>query len=483
MCVRSRLGPGGAVSAAPLRVAIVGGGVTGLAAAYALEQRPEPIVVTLLEASRRLGGKVQTDRIGRLVLERGPDALFLRSPFALDVLGQLGLGDDVVHAQPSQRQGAILRGGRFHPLPEGMESGVPRTIGPMVTTGLLSPLGKVRAAAEVALPRARVKGDESVDAFVRRRFGAEVAEWIAAPLLGSIYANDTRELSLLATLPHLRNWEQEHGSLLLASLRGRLPGARRNPTGLSPFISLRTGLTSLVAALHAGCGRTEVRLGATVTAIEPIASGYRLQVAGAQGMVADRVILAAPAFVSGDLLEALSPAAAAHLRAIRYASATVVALLFSSEAAAAVPHGSGFLVAPGEASLLKACSWSSQKWPHCTPDGELLVRCHLQSETPDDDATLVEAVRTELRELVGLRAVPVLARVYRWPRSVASYSVGHLERLHAIGAALAEFPGLVLAGAGLRGVGVPECLRQGIAAAERALQSCEPGSLCHHVES
>jgi protoporphyrinogen/coproporphyrinogen III oxidase len=462
------------VSAAPLRVAIVGGGVTGLAAAYSLEQRSEPSAVTLLEASHRLGGKVQTDRIGRLVLERGPDALFLRSPFALDVLGRLGLGDEVVRARASHGQSAILRGGRFHPLPEGMESGVPRTIGPMVTTRLLSPLGKVRAAAEVALPRARVNADESVDAFVRRRFGAEVAERIAAPLLGSIYASDTRELSLLATLPHLRNWEQEHGSLLRASLSGRLPGGRRSPTSPSPFISLRPGLTSLVTSLRAGCCRTEVLLGATVTAIEPMACGFELQVAGGQRLTADRVILAAPAFVSGDLLEPLSPAAAAHLRAIQYASATVVALVFSPEAAAAVPHGSGFLVAPGEASLLKACSWSSQKWPHCTPDGELLVRCHLHSDTRADDATLVEAVRTELRELVDLRAEPVLARVYRWPRSVASYAVGHLERLHAIQAALAEFPGLVLAGAGYHGVGIPECLRQGEEAAAAVLELSPP---------
>jgi oxygen-dependent protoporphyrinogen oxidase len=192
-----------------LRVAVVGGGVTGLAAAHALARRaagPDGprLELTLLEADDRLGGKVQTEPVGGLLFERGPDALFLRSPFALDLCQRLGLGDQVVRADAAHRQSYVLRGGRLHPIPSGMEGGVPRSVWPMAGSGLLSPLGKLRAALEVARPASHKEDDESVDGFIRRRFGAEVADRIASPLLGGIYNNDTRRLSLLATTPHLR---------------------------------------------------------------------------------------------------------------------------------------------------------------------------------------------------------------------------------------------------------------------------------------
>lgn len=461
----------------PLRVAIVGGGVSGLAAAYALARSPVPVHVSVMEADQSLGGKIQTDRIGRLIVERGPDALFLRDADTLDVLQLLGLRDEVVRSDPAQRATTILSRGRFHALPEGMETGVPRSIWPMARTRLLSPVGKLRAAAEVGVPRSRSTGDESVDAFVRRRFGAEVAQRVAAPLLGGIYSSDTRELSLMATLPHLRKWEQEHGSLLLASIRGRLPGAPRSPSAPSPFISLRHGLSTLVSALRDGCPRADFYLSTRVKRLSFDAESreFGLDCGDGRRLAADRVILATPAFSSADLVQPLSPAAAAGLRAIRYATATVVALVFGPEVAAAIPRGSGFLVAPDEPSPLKACSWSSRKWPHCAPDGEVLIRCHLRPDVGvSDDASLVRAVLGELGQWIGLRAEPLLTRVYRWPRAIPSYGVGHLERRRGIEAALVEFPGLVLAGAGLRGIGIPECLRQGMAAAEQAVSAARP---------
>jgi protoporphyrinogen/coproporphyrinogen III oxidase len=467
-----------------MRVAIIGGGLTGLAAAYTLEK--QPVETMLFEASARLGGKVQTEYPGSLVVECGPDALFVRNPSTLDLLAELGLGDEVVRADPRYRKVTILRGGKFYPLPDGMESGIPRSIWPMASTRLLSPLGKARAAAEVLLPKAATYGaDESVDAFIRRRFGAEVAERIAAPLLGAIYSNDTRQLSLMSTVAHLRAYEQEHGSLLLASLRGRLPGTRKNGNGQpapSPFVALRGGLADIVKRLHAGASRTDVRLHASVRRIAQSAGAYNLELGDGQHYLVDRVILATPAFVTADLVESLSPEAATGLRTIRYASATVIALTFPPHTDVDVaPGSSGFLVAPGEPSLLAAVSWTSRKWPHCAPDGELLVRCHLH---PDDkpeassmsDVALTEAVRGELRDLIGLEAEPDVRRVYRWPRSVPSYDVGHRERVRAIEDRLGEFRGLVLAGAGYHGVGLPDCLRQGIQAAEACLAATVPAA-------
>jgi protoporphyrinogen/coproporphyrinogen III oxidase len=465
-----------------MRVAIVGGGVTGLTAAYALER--QPVDTVLFESSTVLGGKLQTDYSGRLVLERGPDALFLRTPFAQELLTELGLGDEVVRADTHYRKTTILRGGRLHPLPDGMESGIPRSIWPMLTTRLLSPLGKARAAAEVLLPKADTGGvDESVDSFIRRRFGAEVADRIAAPLLGAIYSNDTRQLSLMATAAHLRAYEQEHGSLLLASLRGRLAGKPSNGNGLpapSPFLALRGGLARIIERLRAGAARTDIRLKTSVVSIALTASGYDLGLSDGQHHFVNRVILATPAFVAADLVESLSPAAAAGLRAIRYASATVVALAFPSSTHLPVtPGSSGFLVSPSEPSILAACSWTSRKWPHSAPDGELLVRCHLHPDAKPwlnelTDASLVEAVRGELRDLVGLKAEPVVSRVYRWPRSVPSYDVGHRERVRGIEAAIGAFPGLILAGAGYHGVGLPDCLRQGLQAASECCATAIP---------
>jgi oxygen-dependent protoporphyrinogen oxidase len=465
-----------------MKVAIVGGGVTGLTAAYALER--QPVDTVLFESSHSLGGKVQTDYHGDLVLERGPDALFLRGPFALELLTELGLGDEVVRADPRHRKTTILRGGRFHPLPDGMESGIPRSIWPMATTRLLSPLGKARAAAEVLLPRARSGGaDESVDSFIRRRFGGEVAERIAAPLLGAIYSNDTGQLSLLATVAHLRAYEQEHGSLLLASLRGRLPGARPTGNGQaapSPFLALRGGLARITERLAAAAARTDIRLNTSVVSIAQTAAGYELGLSDGQHQYANHVILTTPAFIAADLLEPLSSVAAAGLREIRYASAMVVGLAFAPGTDLTVPPGSsGFLVSPGEPSMLAACSWTSRKWPHSAPDGELVVRCHLH---PDDkpwlsnlsDARVIDGVRGELRDLVGLNAEPLVQRVCHWPRSVPSYDVGHRERVRAIEAAMSEFPGLILAGAGYHGVGLPDCLRQGLEAARECCPDLVP---------
>jgi len=466
------------------RVAVVGGGVTGLAAAHALAARAAQgdgsgVEVTLLEASDRLGGKVRTERVDGMLFECGPDALFLRSPFALDLCRGLGLGDQVVRADPRHRRSYVLFGGRLHAIPAGMEGGVPRAVWPMASSGLLSPLGKLRAALEVALPAGRTEADESVDAFVRRRFGPEVAERVAGPLLGAIYNDDARRLSLLATAPHLRAAERRDRSLLLGAWRAgrRAGGHAPAPNGsapASPFVSLRCGLDGLVERLAAGLAGVDVRLGAAVRALRPEAGGFLLETDGGERLVADRVVLAVPAYEAARLLEPLSFAAAAHLAAVRYASSIVVALAFPATVARALPPGSGFVVAPGEPRLLAACSWLSRKWPHCAPNGELVVRGHVKPERRPDaasatDAELVAGVRGELRDLFGLTAAPLAARVYRWPRALPSYAVGHLDRLAAVERALGDLPGLVLAGAGYRGAGVPECLRQGVEAAERAM--------------
>jgi protoporphyrinogen/coproporphyrinogen III oxidase len=469
----------GRAGGAPLRVAIAGGGVTGLAAAYALETQTDvPVEVTLLESDSRLGGKVRSDQVGTLLVERGPDALFIRTPAALELLERIGLDADIISANPRHRQSYILRDGRLHPIPDGMQSGVPRELRPLATTRLLSPWGKLRAASEVFIARGSTDEDESVDAFVRRRFGSEVADRIAAPLLGGIYSSDPRRLSLQATAPYLRQTEREHGSLLRAALRQRRSSSPTVQRGR--FVSIRGGLERIPRALQARLARTRVRLSTPLESVEVHGTdGLRLILAGEEQLVVDRLLLAVPAPVAGRLLGPLVPGVADHLTQVRYASVVVVALAFPADACAGAPAGSGYIVAPGQGGVLAACSWSSNKWPHCAPNGDLLLRCHLHLDDQPEllaasDDVLVESVRDELRRTLGLTAVPSFARVFRWPHSIPSYSVGHLERMAAVDRLLAaELPGVVLAGAAYRGVGVLECIRQGEEAAARILAQAE----------
>ena len=471
-----------------MRVAIAGGGIAGLAAAQALEAQADapggvPVDVTLLEAANRLGGKVQSDCIDRLIIERGPDAIFARTPAVRAMLNGLGLGDSVVSAHERHRQSYVLRDGRLHPLPEGMQSGVPRAVRPLARTRLLSPWGKLRAAAEVLVPADHSEEDESVDAFVRRRFGSEVAERIAAPLVGGIYSSDTRQLSLMATAPYLRQAEREHGSLLRAALRPAEKPKSSGPVAGSPFLSLSGGLESLPRAMHARLRRTRIRLRSPLRAIDVRGSHgpLRLTLPGGEELEVDRLVLAVPAPAAAQLLGGPSPTAAAQLRQVQYASVIVVALVFpeSSARRGQVPEGSGFIVAPEQARVLAACSWSSNKWPHCSPDGELLIRCHLHVDgrlrlLMASDEDLVAMVRDELRQAFGLSAEPRLARVFRWPNAIPSYSVGHLARMEALDRALAaDLPGVVVAGAAYRGVGVPDCIRQGQEAAVRVVADAE----------
>jgi protoporphyrinogen/coproporphyrinogen III oxidase len=465
-------------------VAIVGAGVTGLSAAVALEETDPSLSVSLLESSSRVGGKVQTERVGRLLFEAGPDALFLRDPGTFGRLEQLGLAQSLVGQDPTHRGTLVLARGRLYPLPDSMASGVPRDLRPLASTRLLSPWGKARALLEIAVPRATADGDESVDAFVRRRFGGEVAERIAAPLLGGIYTTDTRRLSLQATLPHLREAERRIGSLLRAAWSPARP--ERSDAAAPRFVALRGGLATLPSTLCSRLERTTIRTGVVVRAIERRSRRFRLGLADGDWLEADRVIVTAPAYAAAEMLEHLSPAAAAELQGIRYASVAVVALAFAPNAAAVLPAGSGFLVSPGERQPLAACSFSSRKWPHCAPDGELVVRCHVHAERqPElmagDDREMVSAVRSGLRDVLGLTQEPLASRVYRWPRGVASYELHHLDRMARLARALAEVPGLRLAGAGYRGVGIPECLRQGAEAAAELLHS-GPASAAQQFE-
>jgi oxygen-dependent protoporphyrinogen oxidase len=459
-----------------MRVAVVGGGIAGLAAARRLEALLEDAELTLLEGDSRLGGKLLTEHAAGFLVEGGPDSFLSRKARGPELCEELGLGDELVGRRPENAHTFVRRHGELHPLPAGFTGLVPTDLDALADNPLLSSEGRERLAAEVDLPPAPAGEDESVASFFTRRLGPEAYENLVEPLTTGIYAGDGDLLSLAATFPGLRALELEHGSVIGGLL------AQPAPTGdgLPPFVALRSGLGALVAALAGGLRRTTVRTAARVAAVGRSGHGYVLPLAGGERIEADGVVLATPAFATAELLAGIDADVADAHAEIPYASSALVSLGFRGED---VPHpldGYGYVVPRAEGSEVLACSWTSSKWEGRAPEGSSLLRVHTgrfggrdTSAEPDDE--LVALAREEVR-LLGIIAEPSFVRVHRWPRSMPQYVLGHVERVERIEAALEHHPGVAVAGAAYRGVGVPDCIGSGEAAAESLARALAPVS-------
>lgn len=457
-----------------VRVAVVGGGITGLAAALELEALAAaagaPLAITLLEGDARLGGKVQTDTPGQLVIEEGPDSMVRQKPWGVDLARRLGLEAQLVATAPQGRQVYLAQGDSLRSLPPGWVLGVPTTPLSLWQAPLLSWPGKVRAAREPLVPPATDPGDESLGAFLTRRLGAETAQKIAGPILASIAAGRAGELSLRATFPQLARLEREHGSLTEGLRRQRARTGPQAGPSPSPFVTLSGGLAALPAAAAQALQATRILLNTPVTTVSPVQNGYRVR-AGDGAETFAGVVMTVPGFAAAPLLAGF-PEVADPLAAIPYADTAVVALAFRRSGVSHPLDGSGFLVPATEERTITGCTWLSSKWPHTTPQGTVLVRSFVgrrgsQAALALSDEELVEAVLADLNVFLGITEKPLLSRVYRWPRGMPQYVVGHLDRVEAIKAAAAGLPGLELAGAALEGVGIPDCIRQGQEAARR----------------
>lgn len=450
-------------------VLIAGGGITGLAAAYALRKRFGPdLLVTVVEREHRLGGQVQTEYVDGLILEEAPDSFLVRKPWFVQLCRELGL--PLVDQNPAIRKTYIVKHGELVPLPAGMQLFVPTDIKAFVRSPLLSQGGKLRALLEPLMElRREATGDESIGHFVARRFGREMLAQIGAPLTSGVYGGNPYELSLQATFPQFLTLEREKGSLLKA-IRRTAPA--KGTTG-SAFQAVSTGLGSVVEALVKASPGVDFRTGTAVAALSPAAGGgYDVALSTGEQLHADAVLLTVPANVAARLVEGLVPAVAAELEAIEYSSAAVVALAYDR---ADVPHpmdATGFLVPQAEGMPITGSTWVSSKWPHTAPPEKVLLRAYLTPSGDRDwmqepDEAILAAVREALAQVMGLTAEPLLTRLYRWPRSRPRYKVGHLERVGRIEASMAGVQGLYLAGAAYRGLGLPDCVRSGQEAAER----------------
>lgn len=477
-----------AANASIPHVAVVGGGVTGLAAAARLLARsgPPPVRVTLVEAAARLGGKVRTTRTEGLLLEEGPDSFLAMDakPWARDLCRELGLERELYATPAVDRHASIYHAGRLHPLPAGMTTGLPGRLGPFLATGLLTPGGKVRALADLVLPRTlgATADDVSVGALLRRRLGDELVDRLVEPLLAGIYAGNIDALSMDAVFPALRRQEATRRSLILATLAQARAARRRPPSATPPpppFLSLRHGLDGMVEAL-AGRVRS-APMGRIVTAspvrrIDRDPDGrYTLQAAGL-AITVDRVVVAVPAPEAARLLTPLEPHAARALASVPYADVALVMLAYDRADVGRIPHGSGFLVPRGEDVEASACTVLSAKWPASAPPETVLLRVYLGRAGDGvlnlDDAALLGRATATVSRTMGIVAPARLARVVRLPAALPQYTVGHLDRIARIEAAVhAALPGVVVTGSAFRGVGLPDCVHQGQAAAETVLAS------------
>lgn len=464
----------------PAVVAVVGGGITGLAAAHDLAKAGVPF--TLFEAQPRWGGIVSTERAGGFLLEAGPDSILAQKPDGIALCRELGLGESLVPTS-APRTVYVLREGRLHPLPEGV-LGIPNRVGPLLRTGLFSWRGKMRMGLDLVMPRGR-GGDESIASFLRRRLGQEAVERLGQPLMAGIHSGDPERLSLRATFPRLADLETRHRSLL-RGFRAAARGAGAAPpdaTGFgSAFVSLRDGLGTLVDALVARLPPASLRPEAPVVSVKRAGGGFLLVTTDGRHVPAAAVILAVPPPRASAILREIDPELAGLLARIVFVSTAVVFLGYRREDVGHPLVGHGLMLPWTEGLRTNACTFFSSKFPGRAPAGHVLLRGFLGSARDPDvlrstDDELARTVRNELGPLLGLRGEPAPVRVYRWPSGTPQMEVGHLERMARLEARLAASPGLLLAGAGLRGAGLPDCIADGRAAAARARQLVSaPGS-------
>jgi oxygen-dependent protoporphyrinogen oxidase len=451
---------------------VVGGGIAGLAAAWEATERRPGGRIAVLEAGARFGGKLLTGELLDHPVDRGADAFLIRTPDALDLCGELGLSDELVH--PAERRAFLWTDGALRTFPEGLVLGVPTDLETLVSSGIVSAAGVERAAEDLEQPGEPLEGDTTVGALVRARLGDEVFEKLVDPLLSGINAGDADELSLEAGAPQLAA-AARYGSLIRGARAQRASGDPDAPV----FASLRRGTERLVERLLEALRErgVELRDHTAVRAITRETEGVRwlAEAVNGESFATDSVVLASPTMtghrgVEGPVAEIVESIA------VDYASVSVVTLAFRRDAIEHPLDASGVLVPAREGRLMTACSFGSSKWPDWSDDDVALFRvstgrAHDSRHLQHEDRDLVAVLTDELDEMLGIHGRALASTVTRWPDALPQYRPGHLDRLDAAEAALAErLPGLALAGAGTRGIGIPACIRSGRMATLRALE-------------
>lgn len=462
------------------RVLVVGGGVSGLASAWCLGKAGAS--VTLLEASDRFGGVIRTTKHDDLVIEHGPDCFISTKPAALQLCRELGIESELISTRPEFRRSFILQRGKLVPIPPGFFLLAPTSIGALVRTPLLSWPGKLRAAMDLVIPATGPDGDESLASFVTRRFGDEVLDRIAQPMVGGIYTADPQKLSLAATYPQFLEFERRQGSVirgLMKSGSGRGTATEGAKDAAGPryglFVSVRDGMGRIVERLVESLDAQDLRTGCEVRRIERDGSAWK-----AAGETFDGVVLALPNHRAAHILAASMGGGAAELAEwlgkVEYAGCAIVNLAFKTEQVAHRMDGAGFVVPLVEGRQILAASFSHSKWSHRAQAGVALIRVFIGGAVQEPvlnrtDAELIGLALSELDSILGITGQPVFQTISRWQKAMAQFHVGHLSLVARIRELERRVPGFALAGNGFEGVGIPDCIASGRAAAARVMES------------
>ncbi|WP_088102647.1 protoporphyrinogen oxidase [Halalkalibacter urbisdiaboli] len=463
------------------RVAIIGGGITGLAAAFKLEKSIKesqlPIEYELYEAGHQLGGKIQTDYTDGFVIEKGPDSFLARKESMSRLAREVGLEHDFIHNDTGQAY--ILKEGILHPIPGGAIMGIPTELTPFALTKLFSPLGKIRALGDFILPKTTEKNEDiSVGHFFRKRLGNEVVDHLIEPLLSGIYAGNIDRLSLQATFPQFQQIEEKHQSLIkgMKQTRGK---QQENSAESKPkkgmFLTFKHGLKSFVDAIEAQLSPTAIHLQTSIKKVEKKGDVFELLFEDGTSKEFDDVIITTAPHITASLLNTYP--FFKYLENMEATSVATIALAYKKEAVHNPYKGTGFVVSRKSDYSITACTWTHKKWPHSTPEGHVLLRCYVGR--PDDadivDKSDEEIVATVLRDLQGIMEIndsPLFYKVTRWKESMPQYHVGHTYKLAKIKEDIARhLQGLHLAGAGFEGIGLPDCIDQGEDAVDSILRN------------
>lgn len=484
------------------RIVIIGGGITGLAALEHITRVSPHTHATLIEASGRLGGHIRTHRENGFVMEAGPDVILTAKPAALELARRVGLGDRIQSTSPMAKGSYILARGGLRRIPDGLSGLVPSRMGPFVTTDLLSLLGKARVALDYVIPPRRDDADESIESFVVRRLGREMYERLVEPLLSGISAGDGSRLSIGAMFPQLRAFERDHGGLIrgmLASRRRAKAGARPRSDVRSAFASFPNGLEELVEAVartvehrDPAHERHEILLGAPVARIARAEhdgrpeSPFVVELAVGRHLAAESVIIATPAHGASALVRDMDAELSSMLGAIEYASMLTMSVAYRAGDVPRRLDATGYVVPRLLGRPVLACTWSSAKFDGRAPADTALFRLFIGGagrgqHSLSSDAELLALATNELREVMGITARPTLVRIDRFARAMAQYTVGHSARMAAVASRVAGVPGLELAGAVYGGLGIPDCVRSGIDAAQRAIASASASALTSYA--
>jgi protoporphyrinogen/coproporphyrinogen III oxidase len=475
------------VSNVTLRVAIIGGGISGLSAAYHLEKQRAagvPLEYTLFESAGRLGGSMYSERIDGCVVEAGPDSFLSEKPAASVLAKELGIGDQLIGSNDAQRKTYIVVKNRLIEMPDGLMFMVPTKIVPTALSPLFSWATKIRMGLELLHPPRPMTTDETVAEMVERHFGAEVVDRLADPLLSGVYGGAAAQLSARAVLQRFVEMEEKYGSLsraMLASRKKMLAASKGAQTAPRPlFTSMKDGMQQMVDAIVARLNLESVRLTTSVRSIEQRDGGWHVATESGTNSADSRqessterfdaVILCTPAGIAGQLLGGVHEELSSDLSAIPYSSSVTMTMGYNMKDLAGLPPGFGFLVPRSEGRRMLACTFVHCKFPHRAPPDKGLLRCFLGGAGDEavlalSDDEITSIVRRDLKEIVGLEAEPRFVRIYRWRGAMAQYTRGHLDRVARIENNVAQIRGLALAGNAFRGIGVPDCIRMGAEAA------------------